>query len=115
MYSSAMEAMLQANMHQAHADDDADDEAPTPSGTLTPTEDGQSTAASLVGSHAEDTGRLSNVRSMVDDDDMDARSEATSEAFSMVGVHTPNSWTDVESEADDEEGHQTTQALPQTH
>merc|ERR1711881_824835 len=70
MYSSAMEAMMQANMHQQRPDND-DDDVPTPSGTLTPTEDGQSTAASLIGSQAEDIGRLSDFHSMADDNDMD--------------------------------------------
>jgi hypothetical protein len=104
LYSSAMEAMLQANLQNAPADD-ADDEAHTPTGTLTPTEDGQSTAASLVDSQAEDIGRMSDFQSMVDEDEMDARSEATSEAFSVVGASTPGSWTDVESEAGEEDGH----------
>lgn len=111
MYSSAMEAMLAANMQSplsphAHTHfDDADDEAPTPSGTLTPTEDGQSNA-SLAGSQAEDIGRLSDFHSMADEHDIDARSEATNDSFSIVGgTDTPTSWTDVESEAGDEEGH----------
>jgi hypothetical protein len=104
-----MEAMLEANL-QNHSsglqEDDADVEAHTPSGTLTPTEDGHSTAASFVGSQAEDVARMSDFQSVADYHDIDARSEATSEAFSMVGVDTPRSWTDVESEADEEEGHQ---------
>jgi hypothetical protein len=108
LYSSAMEAMMQANLHQPLADD-ADDECATPSGTLTPMEGGQSTAASLVGSQAEDVGRLSDFHSMADDDEMDARSEATSEAFSMLGASTPGSWTDVESEVDDEDDQHMTQ------
>jgi hypothetical protein len=119
MYSSAMEAMLAADMAQPMDNDDADDEAPTPSGTLTPTEDGASTAASFVGSQAEDIARMSDFHSMADEEerDMDARSEAESEAFSMVGdgTHTPGSWTDVESEAGDEEGHQERRAPHISH
>jgi hypothetical protein len=110
MYSSAMEAMKEANLHNAPADD-ADDEAHTPTGTLTPTEDGQSTAASLIGSQAEDIGRMSDFQSILDENEMDARSEVTSEAFSVVGASTPGSWTDVESEAGEEEGHHTVPAL----
>jgi hypothetical protein len=103
MYSSAMEAMLEANLHNAPADD-ADDEAHTPTGTLTPTEDDQSTAASLIGSQG-DIGRMSDFQSVLDENEMDARSEAQSEEFSVLGASTPGSWTDVESEAGDEEGH----------
>lgn len=104
LFSSAMEDMLQANLHHVSSPIEEDD-APTPSGTLTPTEDGFSTAASLVGSHAEDVAQLSDFHSMLDENEMDARSEATSEAYSVVGgVSTPGSWTDVESEAGEEEG-----------
>ncbi|KIW09035.1 uncharacterized protein PV09_00928 [Verruconis gallopava] len=105
MSSSAMEAMLDANLHNASANDD---ESCTPTGTLTPTEDGQSTAASLVGSQAEDVGRMSDFQSMIDENETDFRSETTSDAFSVVGASTPGSWTDVESEAGDEEGYHIT-------
>jgi len=115
MYSSAMEAMLEANMHhpptQNQEDGDADDELHTPTGTLTPTEDGFSTAASIIGSNAGDIGVLSDIHSMLDENEMDARSEATSETWSNVGASTPGSWTDVESEAGEEEGHHTIGAL----
>jgi len=70
-------------------------------GTLTPTEDGFSTAASMVGSQADDIALLTTMN----DDDHDARSEAFSEGgFSelsdgeRIGAHTPNSWTDVGSD-----------------
>lgn len=107
MYSSAIEAMVQANLQHPiaapHDDGDADDELP---GTLTPTDDGFSTAASIIGTDAGDVGRLSDIHSMLDENEMDARSEATSETWSNVGgASTPGSWTDVESEAGDEEGH----------
>jgi hypothetical protein len=84
-------------------------------GTLTPIEDGFSTAASMVDSHADDIAVLSMTH-----DDLDARSEAFSETgfteagfseagFSelgegRLGVHTPGSWTDVESESGSEYG-----------
>ena len=85
-------------------------------GTMTPTEDGFSTAASMVDSHADDIAVLS----MTHDDELDARSEAFSETgfteagfseagFSelgedRLGVPTPGSWTDVESESGSEYG-----------
>ena len=55
---------------------------------------------------------MSDFHSMMDENEghdleMDARSEAaSSDTFSMVGTGTPGSWTDVESEAGEEEGHQ---------
>ncbi|OCL11487.1 hypothetical protein AOQ84DRAFT_229271 [Glonium stellatum] len=93
-------------------------------GTLTPTEeDGFSSAASLIGSQADDIAVLSMTQhdhAADDDDDVDARSEAFSETgfteagfseagFSelgedRLGVHTPGSWTDVGSESGSEFG-----------
>ncbi|KAF2502367.1 hypothetical protein BU16DRAFT_521104 [Lophium mytilinum] len=89
-------------------------------GTMTPTEDGFSTAVSMVGSQADDIAVLS----MTNDEDHDARSEAFSEGgFSelgdgdRIGAHTPNSWTDVGSDDGSEyAGAQASnQGLPATH
>jgi hypothetical protein len=69
-------------------------------GTMTPTDDGFSAAASMIG-NADDIAVLS----LQNDDDHDAQSEAFSEGgFSelsdgdRMGAHTPNSWTDVGSD-----------------
>ncbi|KAF2817161.1 uncharacterized protein BDZ99DRAFT_456929 [Mytilinidion resinicola] len=87
-------------------------------GTLTPTEDGFSTAASMVGSQADDVAVLS----MTNDEDHDARSEAFSEGgFSelgdgdRIGARTPNSWTDVGSDDGSEYAQASNQGLPATH
>lgn len=92
---------------QTNVNDHNDDDALTPAGTMTPTEDGFSTAASLAGSGA-DIGVISEIESMAEDhhdQDNDHQSEAGfSEAYSVVGASTPGSWTDVES-VDGEEEH----------
>ncbi|KAF2401990.1 hypothetical protein EJ06DRAFT_529128 [Trichodelitschia bisporula] len=77
--------------------------AATPTGTMTPTEDGLSRAASVASFGGEDM--LSEFASVAGE--ADSRSETGfSEAYSVIGgVDTPGSWTDVESEAGDEEGH----------
>lgn len=87
------------------ADEQEDNNALTPAGAMTPTEDGFSTAASLAGSGA-DVGVISEIESMADDHDIhDQQSEAGfSEAYSVIGTSTPGSWTDVES-VDGEEEH----------
>jgi len=107
MYSSAMEAMMQANLHNMTMKDEVE-ESHTPAGTLTPTEDGFSTVASHIDSGAEDIAAMSDFHSMVDEHEDDRMSDAgySTDAYSVVGVSTPGSWTDVESEAGDEEGHQ---------
>ena len=83
-------------------------EMPSPAGTLTPTEDGFSTAASIAGT-ASDVGILAELESALSehesqrerDEDMMSESGA-SEAFSMVGASTPGDWTDVESNPDED-------------
>ena len=79
----------------------------TPAGMMTPTEDGFSTAASLAGS-GRDVGVLSDVESLTaDEEHAEQRSEAGfSEAYSVVDVSTPGSWTDVESvDGEEDQGH----------
>ena len=79
----------------------------TPAGMMTPTEDGFSTAASLVGS-GRDVGVLSDIESLIaDEEHAEQRSEAGfSEAYSVVDVSTPGSWTDVESvDGEEDQGH----------
>lgn len=81
-----------------------DDGAHTPAGTMTPTEDGFSAAASVAGSGA-DVGVISEIESIGGEHEHDQQSEAGfSEAYSVVGASTPGSWTDVES-MDGEEDH----------
>jgi hypothetical protein len=79
-------------------DEEDERDVPTPAGTMTPTEDGFSSAASLIGS-GRDVGVLSDIESLIaDEEHMEQRSEAGfSETYSVVGVSTPGSWTDVES------------------
>ena len=88
--------------------DEADEhDVPTPAGTMTPTEDGFSSAASLAGS-GRDVGMLSDVESLTaDEEHAEQRSEAGfSEAYSVVGASTPGSWTDVESvDGEEDQGH----------
>ncbi|OCK79008.1 hypothetical protein K432DRAFT_383435 [Lepidopterella palustris CBS 459.81] len=111
---STLSNLPRSNPHIfANTDEEADEVMST--GTATPTEDGFSTAASMVGSHADDIAVLS----MTHDDD--PRSETFSEGgfteagfseagFSELGegdrtgAQTPNSWTDVGSESGSEYG-----------
>lgn len=79
---------LSSANHSVHSFIPDDNDAPTPTGTMTPElmdfEDGFSTAASIVGSNADDIGEV------------DLLSDT---GFSQVsGTQTPSSWTDVESD-----------------
>ncbi|EON63707.1 hypothetical protein W97_02935 [Coniosporium apollinis CBS 100218] len=84
-------------------------------GTLTPTEDGFSTAASLTGSNADDVAVLASVNGSlagsVSGADQDGRSEAgfSEGGFSEVsaGVMTPSSWSEIGSDEGSEwnQGH----------
>ncbi|KAF2435454.1 hypothetical protein EJ08DRAFT_645749 [Tothia fuscella] len=106
LYTSAIQSMLDEPMQNSLYDDDGHE---TPSGTLTPTEDGFSTIASMA-SGGDDIGSIADLHSVADneenhDDAMSENGYATSE-FSMVGASTPGSWSDVDSEASEEAGHQ---------
>lgn len=75
-----------------------DDGEHTPSGTLTPTDDGFSTISSVAGDAEPDLVTFD-----------DAQSEAdTNDSFSVVGASvgasTPSTWSDVESESETEAG-----------
>jgi hypothetical protein len=88
-------------------DEEDEHDMPTPAGTMTPTEDGFSSAASLVGS-GRDVGVLSDIESLTaDGEHVEQRSEAGfSETYSVVGLSTPGSWTDVESvDGEEDQGH----------
>ncbi|KAJ9666861.1 hypothetical protein H2201_002995 [Coniosporium apollinis] len=84
-------------------------------GTLTPTEDGFSTAASLAGSNADDVAVLASINGSlagsVSGADQDGRSEAgfSEGGFSEVsaGAMTPSSWSDIGSDEGSEwnQGH----------
>lgn len=82
-------------------------------GTLTPTEDGFSTAASLTGSNADDVAVLASVNGSlagsVSGADQDGRSEAgfSEGGFSEVsaGVMTPSSWSEIGSDEGSEWNH----------
>lgn len=64
-------------------------------GDATPTEDGFSTASSVIGSHADDIAN-----SLISLEHVDGYDDNASEAFSEVGggPSTPGSWTDVGSD-----------------
>jgi len=104
MRSSAVATLppLLASLLVGAADDDG---APTPAGTLTPTEDAFSSAASLAGSGA-DVGVLAEVESWEGGDGA-SEDGGASDAFSVVGAEgapsTAGSWTDVESVDGDED------------
>jgi hypothetical protein len=131
MFSAAMEDMMQANLQNPTATENADrgfvedDESHTPSGTLTPTDDGYSVAASMASSNGNDVAAMSDFHSEAGDDENETpaplfgnapvhHDEGMSDAgystdtFSIVGpgTSTPGSWSDVGSEAGEEEGHQ---------
>lgn len=84
-------------------------------GTLTPTEDGFSTAASVAGSNADDVGAIASINDSLAESmsgaDQDARSEAglSEGGFSEVsaGAMTPSSWSDIGSDEGSEwnQGH----------
>jgi hypothetical protein len=80
----------------------------TPSGTMTPTDDGFSTISSAVGHAAPDIAVLADLEPLAVPvtEHVDARSESgeTNDSFSMVGAgaRTPLSWTDVDSESETE-------------
>jgi hypothetical protein len=132
MFSAAMEDMIQANLQTPTAVSNADrgfvedDESQTPSGTLTPTDDGYSVAASIASSNDNDVAALSDFHSEAGDEStpaplfgnapvqhdegMSDAGYSTDHSFSVVGAgtgtSTPGSWSDVGSEAGEEEGHQ---------
>jgi hypothetical protein len=107
LYASAIQSMLDEPLYEVDPRPEDDDDAHTPAGTLTPTEDGFSTIGSMA-SGGDDVGALSDVASIAGEsmhqDEMMSEAGYASE-FSMVGASTPGSWTDVESEAGEEEGH----------
>lgn len=127
MLSTAMEDMLQANLHQnsnptvtKNCDRGflEDDESHTPTGTLTPTDDGHSIAASMA---SDDVAAMSDFESEAGDapapffsslsipEDVMSDAGESDDSFSVVGAgtSTPGSaWSDVGSEAGEEEGHQ---------
>jgi hypothetical protein len=75
-----------------------DDGEHTPSGTLTPTDDGFSTISSVAGDREPEIVTFD-----------DAQSEAdTNDSFSVVGASigatTPNTWSEIDSESDTEAG-----------
>lgn len=73
-----------------------ENEAPTPTGTMTPVEEGSSTAASMIGSNADDIGDIDLLS--------DAGASEMSEFSHLSGTHTPSSWTDVGSDEGSEDG-----------
>lgn len=130
MFSAAMEDMLQANLQnptptvtQRNADEGfvEDDESHTPTGTMTPTDDGYSVAASMA---SNDVAAMSDFQSEAGDETPaplfgnapvhveheEVMSDfGSDDSFSVVGAgtSTPGSaWSDVGSEAGEEEGHQ---------
>lgn len=130
LFSAAMADMLQANLQdsrptvtQRTAQDGfvEDDESHTPTGTMTPTDDGYSVAASMA---SNDTAAMSDFQSEAGDETPapffgnapvnveheDVMSDfGSDDSFSVVGAgtSTPGSaWSDVGSEAGEEEGHQ---------
>ncbi|QDS71211.1 hypothetical protein FKW77_010355 [Venturia effusa] len=130
MFSAAMEDMLQANLQnpaptatQRTAQDGfvEDDDSHTPTGTMTPTDDGYSVAASMA---SNDVAAMSDFQSEAGDETPapffgnapvhveheEAMSDnGSDDSFSVVGAgtSTPGSaWSDVGSEAGEEEGHQ---------
>lgn len=83
-------------------DADADGER-TPSGALTPTDDGFSTISSAVGHVAPDIAVLEDLEELsVPQVRNVARSEATNDSFSVIDATTPLSWTDVDSDSETE-------------
>lgn len=130
MFSAAMEDMLQANLQnptptvtQRNKDEGfvEDDESHTPTGTMTPTDDGYSAAASMA---SNDVAAMSDFQSEAGDETPasffgnapvqveheEVMSDfGSDDSFSIVGAgtSTPGSaWSDVGSEAGEEEGHQ---------
>jgi hypothetical protein len=131
MFSAAMEDMMQANLQNPTVTENAergfieDDESHSPSGTITPTDDGYSAAASMASSNGNDVAAMSDFHSEAGDNENETpaplfgnapvqHDEGMSDAgystdtFSIVGpgTSTPGSWSDVGSEAGEEEGHQ---------
>jgi len=80
----------------------------TPSGMMTPTDDGFSTISSAIGRSAPDIAVLADLEplNVPTIENVDARSEAaeTNDSFSVIGASTPGSWTDVDSESESEAG-----------
>jgi len=95
--------MLEARLQEE------DDGANTPAGTMTPTDDGFSTCESMAGSGANDIAALSDLN----EDHMSEGGYTTD--YSLVGASTPGSWSDVGSEAGDEEGHHENPPVTVTH
>ncbi|KAF2101334.1 hypothetical protein NA57DRAFT_64179 [Rhizodiscina lignyota] len=102
---SAIPASMSASFHSAlsspstvshHSFIPDEHDAPTPTGTLTPVEDGFSTAASMVGSNADDIGAIDLLS--------DAGLSEASEFSHISGTRTPSSWTDVGSDEGSEDG-----------
>ncbi|KAE9972753.1 hypothetical protein BLS_003911 [Venturia inaequalis] len=130
MFSAAMADMLQANLQnptpnitERDSEDGfvEDDEIHTPTGMMTPTDDGYSAAASMA---SNDVAAMSDFQSEAGDETPasffgnapvqveheEVMSDfGSDDSFSVVGAgtSTPGSaWSDVGSEAGEEEGHQ---------
>jgi hypothetical protein len=66
----------------------------TPSGAMTPTDDGFSTISSVAGDREPEMVRLADIQSEAD----------TNDSFSVVGASTPGSWSEVDSDSETEAG-----------